>query len=82
MKRIGLTIALSAFVSLMTGCTTLDNFYGGIYDALRLRNQRASVEQCDPPGVDQRMTYQQYESELRQLDRKKAENLAVRSSGG
>jgi hypothetical protein len=74
MKLFVQSMALSALVCLITGCTTLSDWYAGVYDTLRLHNQHASVEQRDPPGIDEPMTYRQYESELKQLDRKQATN--------
>ena len=71
MKLIIRISVFMAFACLLGGCAALSGWYGDIYEALSLRNQQTSLEQRDPPGINQPMTYQQYEYELKQLDQKK-----------
>lgn len=68
-KRFGVLALLAALVMLLTGCSSVRQFYANIYEGLRFRQQQET-----PPGdrtsLHAPMTYPQYEAEREHLLKK------------
>ncbi len=70
MKHFFLVMVLLALGVLACGCTTLHDFYGSVYDALQFRNRQESLPQ-EQSAIQQPMSYNQYEFELKKLQANK-----------
>jgi hypothetical protein len=72
-KRFGKTTLALLLVLSAGGCSSVRNFYAGIYDGLRVRQQQETLP-GERSSLHAPMTYPQYEAERERLLKKQRDN--------